>query len=118
MGAARAPTCARVACSAAVTSLAGTHDSRPSPSPSTRRAMMLSWISDVPPSIVLARERSQSRVLLQLVAVEAGSLPAEPAEAGELHAQLLAPLVELGAVELEHRAPSGVAAALRRQRAR
>src|SRR5262249_22935776 len=31
-------------------------------SPSTFLAMMLSWISDVPPSMVLPRERSQSRV--------------------------------------------------------
>ena len=43
-----------------------------------RRAMMLSWISDVPPSMVLARERSHSRVCCSSPALKPVAFPAEP----------------------------------------
>ena len=71
--------------------------------PSTFLAMMLSWISDVPPSMVLPRDRSQSRVRVELVLAEARAFPAEPLRPGEVHHELAAPLVQLGAVELEDR---------------
>ena len=71
--------------------------------PSTFLAMMLSWISDVPPSMVLPRERSQSRVSVSSSLAEARAFPAEPLRPGEVHHQLAAALVQLGAVELEDR---------------
>src|SRR6266702_4044820 len=49
-------------------------------SPSTRLAMMLSWTSEVPPSIELPRERSQSRVTLSSSSAKPG--PSQPSACG------------------------------------
>src|ERR1700687_3513230 len=49
-------------------------------SPNTRLAMMLSWISDVPPSIELPRERSQSRVNVSSCSLNPG--PSHPKACG------------------------------------
>ena len=74
----------------------------------------------MPPSIELPRERSQCARERELVVVEAGALPAEPLRARDPHHELVAALVQLGAVDLEDRALGpgpvarlrGVAAAL------
>ena len=65
--------------------------------------MMLSWISLVPPSMELARERSHVARARELARGEALAFPAEPLIAEDLHHELAAALVQLGAVELEHR---------------
>src|SRR5207249_1691822 len=49
-------------------------------SPSTRLAMMSSWTSEVPPSIELPRERSQSRVILSSSSAKPG--PSQPSACG------------------------------------
>src|SRR5215471_12654867 len=51
---------------------------------------------------VRARAQPVARAA-QLVGGVRLALPADAVVAGQLHAQLLAPLVELGAVQLEHR---------------
>ena len=66
--------------------------------------MMLSCTSEVPPSIELPRERSQSRVERELLVVVAGTFPAERLRTGDRAPAARAALVQLGAVELEDRA--------------
>ena len=59
--------------------------------------MMLSWTSDVPPSIELAFERSHSRVRRNLVLGEAFALPAQRLEALGRQQHFVAALVQFGA---------------------
>ena len=76
--------------------------------------MTLSWISEVPPSMVLPRDRSQSRVCWSSSAEKPS--PSQPSACGPRieSSELLPPLVELRAVQLEEgRLRAGALAARR-----
>ena len=71
-----------------------------------RLAMMLSWTSLVPPSIELALVRSHARG--RGAVVRGLALPFERVAAARGHQQLVARLVQLGAVIFHHRRLGGV----------
>ena len=70
-------------------------------------AMMLSWTSLVPPSIELALVRSQSRAAAP--SLRALALPLQRVGAARRHQQLVAALVQLGAVVFQHRGAGRIA---------
>ena len=65
--------------------------------------MMFNWTSDVPPSIVLALERSHSRVKRSSSGGEPLAFPAKALKAFRLQQHLIAAFVQFSGLKLEHR---------------